>query len=250
MKPAYERVVLKISGQSLAGEEGWGIAAVRIQRVAEELAECISAGVQLGVVCGGGNIIRGVTAQTEGLNRTAADYMGMLAGVMNALALQDALEKCGINTRVMSAIEIKQVAEPYIRRRAIRHLEKGRAVIFAAGVGSPFFTTDTAGALRAAEIDAEIRRICVDQNDRCVELLKASQDALERVAQALLEHETLTGEDVKTLFDGGVLDKKVAKAESSSDETDGEPETVKKDRPALFPPISPVGKNEPDPEPA
>ena len=156
MKPAYKRVVIKISGQSLAGDEGWGISTARIQRVAQELAEVISLGVQVGIVCGGGNIIRGVTAQAEGLSRTAADYMGMLGSVMNALALQDALEKCGINTRVMSAIEIKEVAEPYIRRRAIRHLEKGLAVIFAAGVGSPFFTTDTAGALRAAEIEAEV----------------------------------------------------------------------------------------------
>ena len=156
MKPAYKRIVIKVSGQSLAGDQGWGISTARIQRVAQELAEVISLGVQVGIVCGGGNIIRGVTAQAEGLNRTAADYMGMLAGVMNALALQDALEKCSINTRVMSAIEIREVAEPHIRRRAIRHLEKGRAVIFAAGVGSPFFTTDTAGALRAAEIEAEI----------------------------------------------------------------------------------------------
>jgi uridylate kinase len=156
VKPAYKRVVIKVSGQSLAGDKGWGISTTRIQRVAQELAEVISLGVQVGIVCGGGNIIRGVTAQAEGLSRTAADYMGMLAGVMNALALQDALEKCEINTRTMSAIEIKEVAEPYIRRRAVRHLEKGRAVIFAAGVGSPFFTTDTAGALRAAEIEAEI----------------------------------------------------------------------------------------------
>ena len=156
MKPAYQRVLIKISGQSMAGDQGWGISTPRIQRVAQELAEVMEQGVEVGVVCGGGNIIRGVTAQAEGLNRTAADYMGMLGSVMNALALQDALEKCDIDTRVMSAIEIKQVAEPQIRRRAIRHLEKGRAVIFAAGVGSPFFTTDTAGALRAAEIEAEI----------------------------------------------------------------------------------------------
>ncbi len=156
MKPAYKRVLVKISGQSMAGDQGWGIATDRIQLVAEEFADVLALGVEVGIVCGGGNIIRGVTAQAEGLSRTAADYMGMLAGVMNALALQDALEKCGINTRVMSAIEIKQVAEPHIRRRAIRHLEKGRAVVFAAGVGSPFFTTDTAGALRAAEVEAEI----------------------------------------------------------------------------------------------
>ncbi len=156
MKPAYKRVLVKISGQSMAGDQGWGIATDRIQLVAQEFADVLALGVEVGIVCGGGNIIRGVTAQAEGLSRTAADYMGMLAGVMNALALQDALEKCGINTRVMSAIEIKQVAEPHIRRRAIRHLEKGRAVVFAAGVGSPFFTTDTAGALRAAEVEAEV----------------------------------------------------------------------------------------------
>ncbi len=156
MKAAFKRVVVKISGQSMAGEKGWGISTERIQRVAQELADVMALGIETGIVCGGGNIIRGVTAQAQGLGRTAADYMGMLAGVMNGLALQDALEGCGVNTRVMSAIEMKEVAEPYIRRRAIRHLEKGRAVIFAAGVGSPFFTTDTAGALRAAEIDAEI----------------------------------------------------------------------------------------------
>ena len=156
MKAAYKRVLIKVSGQSMAGEHGWGIATDKIQRVAQELTDAMALGVQVGIVCGGGNIIRGVTASAQGLSRTAADYMGMLAGVMNALALQDALEKCGIDTRVMSAIEIKEVAEPHIRRRAIRHLEKGRAVIFAAGVGSPFFTTDTAGALRAAEIEAEI----------------------------------------------------------------------------------------------
>ena len=156
MKAAYKRVLIKVSAQSMAGEHGWGIATDKIQRVAQELTDAMALGVQVGIVCGGGNIIRGVTASAQGLSRTAADYMGMLAGVMNALALQDALEKCGIDTRVMSAIEIKEVAEPHIRRRAIRHLEKGRAVIFAAGVGSPFFTTDTAGALRAAEIEAEI----------------------------------------------------------------------------------------------
>ncbi len=156
MKPAYKRVVIKVSGQSMAGEQGWGIATDKIQRVAQELAEAMNLGVEIGIVCGGGNIIRGVTASAQGLSRTAADFMGMLAGIMNALALQDALEKCGITTRVMSAIEVKQVAEPHIRRRAIRHLEKGRAVIFAAGVGSPFFTTDTAGTVRAAEVEAEI----------------------------------------------------------------------------------------------
>ena len=155
MKPAYKRVLFKVSGQSMAGEEGFGISTARVLRLAQEISDVKKLGVEIGIVCGGGNIIRGVTAQAEGLNRTAADYMGMLAGVMNGLALQDALEKCDIDTRVMSALEIKQVAEPHIRRRAIRHLEKGRVMIFVAGVGNPFFTTDTAGALRAAEIDAE-----------------------------------------------------------------------------------------------
>ena len=155
MKPAYKRVLFKLSGQSMAGDEGFGISTERIQRLAHEIADVRKLGVEMGIVCGGGNIIRGVTAQAEGLNRTAADYMGMLAGVMNGLALQDALEKCGVDTRLMSAIEVKQVAEPHIRRRAVRHLEKGRVMIFVAGVGNPFFTTDTAGALRAAEIDAE-----------------------------------------------------------------------------------------------
>ncbi|MCP4004890.1 MAG: UMP kinase [bacterium] len=156
MKPVYKRVLLKISGQSLAGDESFGISTNAIMQTAQEIYEVSQLGVEIGVVCGGGNIIRGVTASAEGLNRTAADYMGMLAGVMNALALQDALEKCGVPTRVMSAIEIKQVAEPHIRRKAIRHIEKGRVVIFAAGTGNPFFTTDTGAALRAMEIGAEV----------------------------------------------------------------------------------------------
>lgn len=155
MKPAYKRVLFKVSGQSMAGDEGFGISTERVQRLAHEIADVRKLGVEMGIVCGGGNIIRGVTAQAEGLTRTAADYMGMLAGIMNGLALQDALEKCGVDTRLMSAIEVKQVAEPHIRRRAVRHIEKGRVMIFVAGVGNPFFTTDTAGALRAAEIDAE-----------------------------------------------------------------------------------------------
>ena len=156
MTPAYTRVLLKISGQSLAGSQGFGINPVAIRETAQQIAEVAELGVQLGVVCGGGNIIRGISASSEGISRTTADHMGMLAGVMNALALQDALEKAGANTRVLSAIEINQVAEPHIRRRAIRHLEKGRIVIFAAGTGQPFFTTDTGAALRAMEIGAEI----------------------------------------------------------------------------------------------
>lgn len=156
MKPVYKRVLLKISGQSMAGEEGFGIDTTHIRQTADRLFEVAEAGVELGVVCGGGNIIRGIAAASEGLDRAAADYMGMLASVMNALALQDALEKCGATTRVLSALEIKEVAEPHIRRRAVRHLEKGRIVIFAAGTGNPFFTTDTGAALRAMEVGAEV----------------------------------------------------------------------------------------------
>ncbi len=152
MKPVYKRLVLKVSGQSLAGEQGFGISMPRIQQTSQEILEVVELGVQLGIVCGGGNVIRGITASAEGIDRTAADYMGMLASVMNALALQDSLEKHGISTRVLSAIEIRQVAEPHIRRRAVRHLEKGRLVIFAAGTGNPFFTTDTGAALRAMEM--------------------------------------------------------------------------------------------------
>ena len=156
MKAAYRRVLLKISGQSLAGGEGFGIGPEAIRETAEQIAEVAELGVELGVVCGGGNVIRGISASSRGISRTTADHMGMLAGVMNALALQDALERAGADTRVMSAIEIDQVAEPHIRRRALRHLEKGRVVIFAAGTGQPFFTTDTGAALRAMEIGAEV----------------------------------------------------------------------------------------------
>ncbi len=156
MKPVYKRVLLKISGQSMAGDGGFGIDTSKIRETAEQLVEVSEAGVELGIVCGGGNVIRGITAAAEGLDRTAADYMGMLASVMNALALQDGLEKSGATTRVLSAIEIRQVAEPHIRRRAVRHLEKGRIVIFAAGTGNPFFTTDTGAALRAMEVGAEV----------------------------------------------------------------------------------------------
>ena len=156
MKPAYGRVLIKISGQRLVGEAGFGISASAIQQTAAEIVEIEEQGVEVAVVCGGGNIIRGITAAPEGLNRVTADYMGMLASVMNALALQDAIEKCGANTRVLSAIEIRQVAEEHIRRRAIRHLEKGRIVIFAGGTGNPFFSTDTGAALRAMEIGAEV----------------------------------------------------------------------------------------------
>ena len=153
--PAYRRIVLKLSGEALAGRLGYGIDPEILARVAEELAEIVHLGVQVAVVIGGGNIFRGIAASAGGMERATGDYMGMLATVINALALQDAVEKAGVATRVLSAIEMRAVAEPYIRRRAIRHLEKGRVVVFAAGTGNPFFTTDTAGALRAVEIGAE-----------------------------------------------------------------------------------------------
>src|SRR3989454_2460134 len=151
----YRRVLLKISGEALAGRQGYGIEPETIGRIAEEIREVIGMGVQVAVVIGGGNIFRGIAASAGGMDRATGDYMGMLATVINALALQDAIEKAGVATRVLSAIEMRAVSEPYIRRRAIRHLEKGRVVVFAAGTGNPFFTTDTAGALRAVEIGAE-----------------------------------------------------------------------------------------------
>jgi len=154
-RPVYRRIVLKLSGEALAGTQGYGIDPAVLDRIAAEVRDVVGLGVQLAIVIGGGNIFRGVAASTTGMDRTTADHMGMLATVINALALQDALEKSGLHTRVLSAIEMRAVAEPYIRRRAIRHLEKGRVVIFAAGTGNPFFTTDTAGALRAVEISAD-----------------------------------------------------------------------------------------------
>jgi uridylate kinase len=153
--PVYRRVVLKLSGEALAGGQGYGIHADTLGRVADEIREIVDLGVQVAVVIGGGNIFRGIAASAGGMDRATGDYMGMLGTVINALALQDAIEKAGVPTRVLSAIEMRAVAEPYIRRRAIRHLEKGRVVVFAAGTGNPFFTTDTAGALRAVEIGAE-----------------------------------------------------------------------------------------------
>ena len=151
---AYRRVLLKISGEALAGKQGYGIDPETIGGIAEEIREVIDMGVQLAVVIGGGNIFRGLAASAGGMDRATGDYMGMLATVINALALQDAIEKAGVPTRVLSAIEMRAVSEPYIRRRAIRHLEKGRVVVFAAGTGNPFFTTDTAAALRSLEIGA------------------------------------------------------------------------------------------------
>jgi uridylate kinase len=156
MRAAFRRILLKISGQSLAGDQGFGISPGALRATAQQIAEVGELGVEVGIVCGGGNIIRGISAASEGISRATADQMGMLASVMNALALQDALERCGATTRVLSAIEVNAVAEPHIRRRALRHLEKGRIVLFAAGTGQPFFTTDTGAALRAMEIGAEI----------------------------------------------------------------------------------------------
>ncbi len=152
----YNRVVLKLSGEALAGDQGYGIDPVVIQSVAKQLKEIVELDVEVAVVVGGGNIWRGMAGSAKGMDRATADYMGMLATVMNSLALQDSLEDIGIETRVQTSIEMRQVAEPYIRRKAIRHLEKKRVVIFAAGTGNPYFSTDTTAALRAAEIEAEV----------------------------------------------------------------------------------------------
>ena len=155
-KPSYKRIMLKLSGEALAGQQGYGIDPDIILGIAREIRGVVDLGVQLAIVIGGGNIFRGLAASSAGMDRASADYMGMLATVMNSLALQDALEKAGVITRVQSAIEMQAIAEPYIRRRAVRHLEKGRVVIFGAGTGNPFFTTDTAASSRAIEIGAEI----------------------------------------------------------------------------------------------
>jgi uridylate kinase len=155
-EPQHKRVVVKISGEALMGEQEFGISPETLRFVAEEIRAIVELGVQTAVVVGGGNIFRGIAASSYGMDRTSADHMGMLATIINSLALQDALEKQGIQTRVQSAVAVHQVAEPYILRRAIRHLEKGRVVIFAAGTGSPYFTTDTAAVLRGQEIHAEI----------------------------------------------------------------------------------------------
>ena len=153
--PRFSRVLLKLSGEALMGEQGYGVDPIMAARIAEEIAELHDIGIQVAATVGGGNIVRGISVSEAGMDRVSGDYMGMLATVINALALQNALEKRGIFTRVQSAIEMKEVAEPFIRRRAIRHLEKGRMVIFAAGTGNPYFSTDTAAALRAMEIGAK-----------------------------------------------------------------------------------------------
>lgn len=154
--PKYKRIILKLSGEALAGEDGYGINPETLTGIADQVIDVVAQGVEVAIVVGGGNIWRGVAGSAKGMDRATADFMGMLATVMNALALQDAMEKQNTPTRVMSAIEMREVAEPYIRRRAIRHLEKGRVVIFAAGTGNPYFSTDTAAALRAAEIEGEV----------------------------------------------------------------------------------------------
>lgn len=154
--PKYHRIILKLSGEALAGSQGYGVDASVIRDIARQIADVSKLNVQVAVVVGAGNIWRGVTGSQMGMDRATADYMGMLATVLNALALQDALEKLEVDTRVQTSLEMSQVAEPYIRRRAIRHLEKGRVVIFAGGTGNPFFSTDTTAALRAAEIEAEV----------------------------------------------------------------------------------------------
>jgi uridylate kinase len=154
--PAYTRVLLKLSGEALMGEQPFGIDPAVATQIAQEIGDVQAMGVQIGVVIGGGNLFRGLAASAKGMDRATADYMGMLATVINALALQDALEKIGVTTRVAAAIEMRAVAEPFIRRRAIRHLEKGRVVVFAAGTGNPYFTTDTAAALRAMEMRSEV----------------------------------------------------------------------------------------------
>lgn len=155
-RQSFSRVLLKLSGESLAGEQGYGIDPHTITTIAKEIREVVDQGVQLSLVIGGGNIFRGLAASSKGMDRASADYMGMLATMINSLAMQDALEKAGVETRVQSAIDMQEVAEPYIRRRAMRHLEKGRVVIFGAGTGNPYFTTDTAASLRAMEINAQV----------------------------------------------------------------------------------------------
>ena len=155
-KPKYHRILLKLSGEALLGDQSCGIDPAMLRSIAEEIRAVREAGIEVGVVVGGGNIFRGLAAAQQGMDRVSADYMGMLATVVNALALQDALEKTGVLTRVQTAIEMNEVAEPYIRRRATRHLEKGRVVIFAGGTGNPYFTTDTAASLRAIEIGADV----------------------------------------------------------------------------------------------
>jgi uridylate kinase len=181
--PAYKRILLKLSGEALMGELPYGTDPERVQAIAREVAAVHQRGIEVAIVVGGGNIYRGLKEAARGMDRATGDYMGMLATVLNALALQDALEKEDIATRVQSAITISEVAEPYIRRRAMRHLEKGRIVIFAAGTGNPFFTTDTAAALRAAELHAEI--VLMAKND--IEGVYSADPALDPDAEFIPE---------------------------------------------------------------
>ncbi len=154
--PVVKRVLLKVSGEALAGESGFGVERAAIKQVTDEIADLVTAGIEFGVVIGGGNIFRGISVAADGMDRATADYMGMLATVMNALALHDMLERSGVSARVMSALGIDGIAEPFVRKRALRHLQKGRVVIFAGGTGNPYFTTDTAACVRAIDIDAEL----------------------------------------------------------------------------------------------
>lgn len=165
MPPSYQRILLKLSGEALMGEQAFGIDPTVATGLAEQLGRVLQSGVQLGIVIGGGNIWRGLSAASKGMDRATGDYMGMIATVLNAMTLQDALEKQNVETRVMTAIEMRDVAEPYIRRRAIRHMEKGRVVILAAGTGNPFFTTDTAAALRALELDVDVLMMAKNRVD-------------------------------------------------------------------------------------
>lgn len=191
MTNKYQRVVLKVSGEALAGETGFGIDPKTMKTIAQELKEVYAMGVQIAVVCGGGNIWRGKTGEEIGMERAQADYMGMLATIMNALGLQDALENQGVPTRVQTSIEMREIAEPYIRRRAIRHLEKNRVVIFAGGTGNPYFSTDTAAALRAAEIEADV--ILMAKNG--VDGVYSADPNIDKEAE---KYEELTNTDVIT----------------------------------------------------
>ena len=164
-KKKFKRVVFKLSGEALAGDKGYGIDPATVDSIAAQIQEVANHGLEVAVVNGGGNIWRGLSGSSKGMDRATADYMGMLATVINSVALQDALEKLGVSTRVQTAIEMRQIAEPYIRRRAIRHLEKGRVVIFGAGTGNPYFTTDTTAALRSAEIEADVMLMAKKQTD-------------------------------------------------------------------------------------
>ncbi|RBN39476.1 UMP kinase, partial [Priestia megaterium] len=185
----YNRIVLKLSGEALAGEEGFGINPSIIKSVAEQVKAVYELGVEIAVVVGGGNIWRGKIGSEMGMDRAAADYMGMLATVMNSLALQDSLENIGVQTRVQTSIEMRQVAEPYIRRKAVRHLEKKRVVIFAAGTGNPYFSTDTTAALRAAEIEADV--ILMAKNN-----VDGVYNADPKLVPDAVKYETLTYIDV------------------------------------------------------